>query len=70
MSGAGSEGNWDFSDFEEAAADSYEAIPNLDGDNPKKAKKNKLDVRRKLEDRLERKRLEDRIGKLDDDWFD
>lgn len=69
MSGASSEGNWDFSDFEEAES-GYEAIPSLDSDNPKKAKKNKLDIRRKLEDRLERKRLEDRIGKLDDDWFD
>ncbi|HEX4937380.1 MAG TPA: hypothetical protein VFX11_01810 [Candidatus Kapabacteria bacterium] len=68
MSGASSDGNWDFNEFEEA--DSYEAIPNLESDNPKKAKKNKLDIRRKLEDRLERKRLEDRIGKLDDDWFD
>ena len=69
MSGASSDGSWDFNDFEEAA-DSYEAIPNLDADNPKKAKKTKLDIRRKLEDRLERKRLEDRIGKLDEDWFD
>lgn len=68
MSGASSDGSWDFSEFEEA--DSYEAIPNLESDNPKKAKKTKLDIRRKLEDRLERKRLEDRIGKLDDDWFD
>ncbi len=68
MSGASSDGEWDFNDFEEA--ESFEAIPNLDADNPKKAKKNKLDVRRKLEDRLERRRLEDRIGKLDDDWYD
>ena len=68
MSGASSDGEWDFNDFEETEI--FEAIPNHDADNPKKAKKNKLDVRRKLEDRLERRRLEDRIGKLDDDWYD
>lgn len=67
MSGARSEGEWDFSDFEES--ESFEAIPQLDADKGKNAKKNKLDIRRKLEDRLERKRLEDEIGSLDDDWF-
>lgn len=68
MSGARSEGDWNFGEFEEA--ESFEVIPNLEAENPKKAKKNKLGIRRKLEDRLERRRLEDRIGKLDDDWFD
>ncbi|MEZ5511686.1 MAG: hypothetical protein R3F47_17615 [Gammaproteobacteria bacterium] len=68
MSGASTEGDWDFSDYEEG--ESFEAIPNLDPDKGKNSKKNKLDIRRKLEDRLERKRLEDQIGSLDDDWFD
>ena len=68
MSGARSEGEWDFNDFEDG--DSYEAIPSLDADKSKNSKKNRLDIRRKLEDRLERKRLEDQIGTLDDDWFD
>lgn len=67
MAGASSEGEWDFSDFEEA--EGFEAIPSLESDK-KSSKKNKLDIRRKLEDRLERKRLEDQIGALDDDWFD
>ena len=68
MSGASSEGDWDFSDFEES--ERYEAIPNLESDKGKgNTKKNKLDIRRRLEDRLERKRLEDEIGTLDDDWF-
>ncbi len=68
MSGASSEGNWDFNDFEDN--DSYESIPNLEADKGKTSKKTKLDIRRKLEDRLERKRLEDQIGAVDDDWFD
>lgn len=67
MSGASSEGEWDFSDFEES--ETFEAIPHLEADKGKNSKKNKLDIRRKLEDRLERKRLEDEIGALDDDWF-
>lgn len=69
MASASSDGEWDFSDFEES--ESFEAIPNLESDKGKhNSKKNKLDIRRKLEDRLERKRLEDQIGSLDDDWFD
>ena len=69
MSGASSEGDWDFNEFEES--EGYEAIPNLESDKGKgSSKKTKLDIRRKLEDRLERKRLEDQIGELDDDWFD
>lgn len=68
MGGASSEGEWDFNEFEEA--DSFEPIPNLEPDKGKNSKKNKLDIRRRLEDRLERKRLEDEIGTLEDDWFD
>ena len=68
MSGTSGESEWDFSDFEEE--EGFEAIPNLDSDNGKKSKKSKLDIRRKLEDRLERRRLEEQIGNLDDDWFD
>lgn len=68
MGGASSEGDWDFSEFEES--EGFEAIPNLEPDKGKSSKKSKLDIRRKLEDRLERKRLEDQIGSIDDDWFD
>lgn len=67
MGGASSDGDWDFAEFEDA--DGFESIPNLDSDKGKNGKKNKLDIRRKLEDRLERKRLEREIGELDDDWY-
>lgn len=67
MSGASTEGDWDFNDYEES--ESFETIPNLDSDKGKHNRKNRLDIRRKLEDRLERKRLEAQIGRLDDDWF-
>lgn len=68
MGGASSEGDWDFSEFEES--EGFESIPHLESDKGKSSKKSKLDIRRKLEDRLERKRLEDQIGAIDDDWFD
>lgn len=67
MSGTSTEGDWEFAEFEDS--DNYESIPNLDSDKGKNSKKNKLDIRRKLEDRLERKRLENEIGSVDDDWF-
>lgn len=69
MSSTSSDGNWDFNDFEEA--ESFESIPQLESDKGKNnSKKNKLDIRRRLEDRLERRRLENEIGAVDDDWFD
>ena len=68
MGGASGDGEWDFSDFEDD--DGFESIPGVEPDNGKKSKKTKLDIRRKLEDRLERRRLEEQIGALDDDWFD
>lgn len=39
-------------------------------DDPKLSRKQRLDIRRKLEDRMELKRLRDEISDLDTSWLD
>jgi hypothetical protein len=65
MSNSASTANWDDDVFD---TDNSEETVNMD--DPKLSRKQRLDIRRKLEDRMEMKRLRDEIGELDEYWFD
>ena len=56
--------DWDEDIFEEDDS----AVSNLD--EPQLSRKQKLDIRRKLEDRMEMKRLRAEIDELDMSWLD
>ncbi|MBA56427.1 MAG: hypothetical protein CMK89_18405 [Pseudomonadales bacterium] len=56
--------DWDEDIFEEDDS----AVSNLD--EPQLSRKQKLDIRRKLEDRMEMKRLRAEIDDLDMSWLD
>ena len=63
MSTSSSHTDWDDDHEDEDAISSHSSENNL-------TRKQRLDVRRKLEDRMEMKRLRQEIGDLDDLWLD
>lgn len=57
--------DWDDDTFEDEESEDVAVL-----DDPKLSKKQRLDIRRKLEDRMEMKRLKNEIGELDSYWLD
>ncbi len=65
MDNAATDSDWD--------ADSFEDDDNLDtavAESVPLSRKERLDIRRKLEDRLEQKRLQKCIDYFDESWID
>lgn len=57
-------------DWEEDLFDDADSVDSRDSDDAVVTRKQRLDIRRKLEDRMERKRLREELGDLDDSWLD
>lgn len=57
--------DWDDDVFEDEDTTDISSL-----DDPKLSRKQRLDIRRKLEDRMELKRLRDEISDLDTSWLD
>jgi|GEM_PF-1328976 len=57
--------DWDDDTFEEEESVDVSTL-----DDPKLSRKQRLDIRRKLEDRMEMKRLQSEIAELDSYWLD
>ncbi|AUM13502.1 PA3496 family putative envelope integrity protein [Ketobacter alkanivorans] len=57
--------DWDDDTFEEEDSVDVSTL-----DDPKLSRKQRLDIRRKLEDRMEMKRLQSEIAELDSYWLD
>ena len=57
-------------DWEEDLFDDADSLGSRDSDDPVMTRKQRLDIRRKLEDRMEMKRLREELGDLDESWLD